>query len=352
MPAPSSMPSSRKTDRFSERLIAWWDHHGRKDLPWQKNRTPYRVWISEIMLQQTQVSTVIAYFERWMKKFPELIDLANSSEDEVMALWSGLGYYSRARNLHKSAQVCMDHFGGQLPETTKELIELPGIGQSTANAIMSLAHDKPAAILDGNVKRVLARHAGIEGWPGQSKILRELWNEAESRLPQTRGADYSQASMDLGSLVCTRSSPGCATCPVNDDCEAFRSGTVDKIPAPRPKKAVPSKSLHVLIFQDEQGRVLLERRPPSGIWGGLWSLPETKSGKSGTALPELEHRLTHLHLRIKPALVTTRAGSGLKCHQLREKADTDWFSPDEWNRLGLPKPIRTLLSQLEGKTTA
>ena len=355
----SSMPSSPR-DAFSNRLLAWWDNHGRKDLPWQQDRTPYRVWVSEIMLQQTQVSTVIDYFERWMKRFPELSDLAQAVEDEVMGLWSGLGYYSRARNLHKAARTCMERFEGKLPSTSEQLVELPGIGQSTANAIVSLSLDQPAAILDGNVKRVLARHAGIEGWPGQSRILRQLWTEAESRLPQTQAADYSQASMDLGALVCTRTSPACGNCPVNADCSAYLSETVDSIPAPKPKKPVPSKRLHLLVFQDETGRVLLERRPPAGIWGGLWSFPEADSQDfdSGTAqgttttLDGLEHRLTHLHLRIQPTLVTMPGNSGLECSELNDRPDTRWFKSTEWNSLGLPKPIRTLLDQLDEKTNA
>lgn len=351
------MPSSPSPDStaqgFASRLLEWWDDHGRKDLPWQEPRTPYRVWISEVMLQQTQVTTVIDYFERWMAKFPGLPDLANASQDEVMGLWSGLGYYSRARNIHKAAKICMECFDGHMPETPHALTELPGIGQSTANAIVSLAHNRPAAILDGNVKRLLARHAGIGGWPGESKVQRQLWKEAESRLPAERAADYSQAVMDLGAMVCTRNKPGCARCPVSGDCIAFISGTTDQIPAPRPKNNVPTRKLLMVIFRDKNGRVLLERRPPNGIWGGLWSLPEDNEDtrRDGETLPTLEHRLTHLHLLIKPRLVTITDASKLECSGIGENSRMDWFAKGDWERLGLPRPVSILLEQLEQNTT-
>ncbi len=361
------MPSSPLPDRFPEpfhdRLLAWWDRAGRKNLPWQHPRSPYRVWVSEIMLQQTQVAAVIPYFERWMARFPDLESLAKANLDEVLSLWSGLGYYARARNLHRAARVCMKRFGGSLPEDAADLSELPGIGPSTASAIVSLAHDRPAAVLDGNVKRLLARHAAIAGWPGASKVQRRLWQEAQSRLPQTRAGDYSQAVMDLGAVICKRRDPRCSDCPVSADCRALQQGITDSLPDPRPKKEVPSKELHMLILRDQAGRVLLQRRPPDGIWGGLWSLPEGKSleaidpgigpGAEAIAtdfcsLPELEHRLTHLHLRIRPALLTLPPDGRLQCDSLREGPDSAWFGPEDWHRIGLPKPVNDLLQTIEG----
>ena len=297
-----------------------------------------------------------------MARLPELSDLADASEDEVLALWSGLGYYARARNLHKAARLCMERFKGALPDKAESLTALPGIGPSTANAIISLAFDRPAAILDGNVKRLLARHSGTEGWPGDSKIQRTLWVEAEARLSADRPADYSQAVMDLGALVCTRSSPGCQECPVQTDCRAFESDAVNAIPAPRPGKAIPDKTLHMLVVRDEHGRVLLQRRPSSGIWGGLWSLPEGASHQAAceklgledlarenpaSSLPEREHRLTHLRLRIRPTLVTLPRLSGLKCLTVKENSKIAWFDRDAWKALGLPKPVRNLLAELK-----
>lgn len=352
------MPSSP----FPDRLLEWWDANGRKSLPWQNPRNPYRVWVSEIMLQQTQVSAVIPYFERWMRRFPDLPALANAPLDEVLSLWSGLGYYARARNLHAAAQSCAEHYGGHLPDSAEMLEQLPGIGPSTANAIISLAFDRPAAVLDGNVRRVLARHAGVEGWPGKSAVQRALWREAETRLPAARGADYSQAIMDLGALVCSARNPQCGACPVAEDCRARELDAQHRIPAPRPKKEVPTRILHMLVVRDESGRVLLQRRQPNGIWGGLWSLPEGPTrraarsriglgedtpGHSPRSLPDLEHRLTHLRLRIRPTLMTLSGAAALKWTEVRETPDMAWFAATDWSELGLPKPVNQLLQNLE-----
>ena len=243
---------------FSERLLHWWENNGRKNLPWQHPRTAYRVWISEIMLQQTQVATVIPYFERWMQTFPDIASLAEASLDGVLALWSGLGYYARARNLHKAAIFCMEHHGGQLPTLAVDLDALPGIGQSTANAIVSQSTDQPAAVLDGNVRRVLARHSGTEGWTGKTSVQRKLWKEAESRLPCDRGADYTQSVMDLGALVCTRTNPACVECPVNVDCQARILDVVSRLPTAKPATKVSERTLHMLMLRDKQGKVLQE----------------------------------------------------------------------------------------------
>ncbi|HET6591987.1 MAG TPA: A/G-specific adenine glycosylase, partial [Xanthomonadales bacterium] len=259
---------------FADRLLAWWDVHGRHDLPWQHPRTPYRVWISEIMLQQTQVGTVIPYFERWMRDFPDLAALAAASLDDVLSHWSGLGYYARARNLHRAAIQCVREHGADLPPGAEALSALPGIGLSTANAIVSLSTDAPKPVLDGNVRRVLARHSAIAGWTGQAAVQKRLWAEAEARLPTDRGADYTQAVMDLGATLCTRSKPGCEQCPVRTDCRGLAAGKVSQLPSAKPATRVSDRTLDMLILRDERGRVLLEKRPPAGIWGGLWCLPE------------------------------------------------------------------------------
>ncbi len=344
---------------FSTRLLTWWDRHGRKNLPWQNERTPYRVWVAEIMLQQTQVKTVIPYFERFTARFPDMNTLADASVDEVLALWSGLGYYARARNLLRTAKICAEQHTGELPLTPEALLALPGIGESTANAIWSQANNHPAVVLDGNVQRVFARHDAIAGWPGKSSVRRKLWSAAEQVLPESRGADYTQAVMDLGATLCTRKNPVCDQCPVNSDCSSFRTGTVEQLPTPRPRLKITAHSFHVLILIDDQGRVLLERRPPTGIWGGLWSLPEHHNRQAleqrlgvehddMQSLPSLRHQLTHMKMTIHPHIGPAKPlATGVECNQ-----DQRWFGPQDWSKIGLPKPIRQLLeSHLAGDTT-
>ena len=337
---------------FADRLLTWWDVHGRKDLPWQQPRTPYRAWISEIMLQQTQVATVIPYFERWMRDFPDVAALAATSLDEVLAHWSGLGYYARARNLHRAARLCLERHGGELPDDAAALAALPGIGRSTANAIVSQASNRPAAVLDGNVRRVLARHATVEGWPGRAAVQKRLWSEAEARLPRTRGADYTQAIMDLGALLCTNGAPACANCPVSADCQARLQGRVRHLPSPKPPAKVGKRELQLLILRDGAGRVLLERRPPAGVWGGLWCLPEgadlaaieARLGLRAAAplpLPAFEHRLSHLSLSIRPVLANGAGATQVQC-----SADRGWFDAAAQARLGLPQPVTQLLARV------
>ena len=335
---------------FADRLLAWWDTHGRKDLPWQSPGSAYRVWVSEIMLQQTQVKTVIPYFNRFVKRFPDIQSLAAASNDDVLAYWSGLGYYARARNLLKTAQTCQREHAGELPQTPEQLAALSGIGESTANAIYSQAYNKPAVILDGNVKRVLARYFKIDGWPGKSTVHKQLWNLAGDILPSKRGADYTQALMDLGATLCTRTSPDCDICPVNKDCEALQTGTVEQYPMPRPAVKIAKKSFQMLILTDKSANVLLERRPPVGIWGGLWSLPSDDNDDSLQqrfdldydklhSLPEIQHQLTHIHMTIRPLIGHTEISSrGVEC-----ASEQRWFAKDEWPALGLPKPVRQLL---------
>jgi A/G-specific adenine glycosylase len=338
---------------FAERLLSWWDEHGRKDLPWQTSRNPYRVWISEIMLQQTQVTTVIPYFNKWMESFPDLETLAKAPLDEVLAHWSGLGYYARARNLHKAAAICVELHHSGLPGTAEELANLPGIGESTANAIISQSTGQPAAVLDGNVKRVLARHAAIEGWAGKAVVQRQLWQEARDRLPMGKGDDYTQAVMDLGATICTRSNPYCERCPVNQDCRALLQDLTGRLPTPNPPSKVTDLDLHMLILQDDEGRVLLEKRPPAGIWGGLWCLPSDESlekiesglgtiGVDPRPLEHFEHRLSHRRIRIYPWLAISPRPTGVKCDDR-----VSWCDATRQQSLGVPKPVSDLLNRLD-----
>jgi len=340
---------------FSDRLLAWFDQHGRKDLPWQSPREPYRIWVSEIMLQQTQVQTVIPYFERFMQRFPNVVALADAEQDDVLRHWAGLGYYARARNLHRAARLVRDDHRGAYPETLDEVMDLPGVGRSTAGAILSLAFDQHHAILDGNVKRVLARHEAIEGWPGKTAVAARLWEIAEENTPAIRTADYTQAIMDLGATLCTRSKPACDRCPVSADCAALGSGTVTEFPGRKPRKEKPLRTTTMVIARRER-HIYLERRPEAGIWGGLWSLPELDGtdvenwcsetlGASATdtdAWELLRHSFSHYDLDIRPIVVRVAAA-------LSRVADSDDAT---WHRLGdeLPggvaAPVSKLLKEL------
>lgn len=343
---------------FATRLLAWFDRHGRHDLPWQHPRTPYRVWLSEIMLQQTQVAVVIRYFQRFVDALPDLPALAAADIDTVQALWSGLGYYSRARNLHRAAQICVQQHGGDLPDDIDALVALPGIGRSTAGAILTQAHGQRVAILDGNVKRVLARYHGVAGWPGSATVEKRLWLLAESHLPHTRLADYTQATMDFGATLCTRAAPACAICPQQQDCVARIDGLTHVLPTPKPGKAVPKRDCVMLVLLDEDHRVLLQRRPASGVWAGLWSLPEHPdgtaarewmerharvAGNTATALPIIHHGFSHYHLDIAPLLyrdTTLRP-------RIADSDDLRWATFDQLIDIGLPAPVRRLLSTPE-----
>jgi A/G-specific adenine glycosylase len=338
---------------FAQRLIAWQKQHGRKGLPWQDTHDPYRVWLSEIMLQQTQVATVIPYYQRFLQRFPSLTDLAAAPVDAVMPLWSGLGYYARARNLHKCAQVLLAKHGGEFPRDAALIAELPGIGRSTANAIASFCFAAPTPILDGNVKRVFARCFGIEGFPGTLKIEREMWTLAEQLMPATDTATYTQAQMDLGATICTRGKPLCARCPLNDICFAYREGRVTELPTPRPKKTVPERESIFLIIHSEHG-ILLEQRPPSGIWGGLLCLPELPAGADAAQhaqrhygvtaqqwqeLPALRHTFTHFHLTLRPLHARVTQAPAVMEGNLR------WLTAADTAAAALPTPIRTLLAE-------
>ena len=287
------------TATLATRLLRWFDRHGRKDLPWQHarddgRRDAYRVWLSEVMLQQTQVATVAGYFERFVSALPTLRDLAAADEDTVLALWSGLGYYRRARFLHRTAQICVEQHGGELPRDFDALHALPGIGRSTAGAILAQAHGLRFAILDGNVKRVLTRYHGIHGHPGEGAVEKQLWQHADAHTPSTRVADYTQAIMDLGATLCVRSRPRCEACPLAADCVAHRDGLTAQLPTAKPGKRIPTRSTVMLVLRDRQGRVLLERRGPQGVWSGLWSLPEATD-------PDDAWRIAQQHAQIDDA---------------------------------------------------
>jgi A/G-specific adenine glycosylase len=345
---------TKGSDDFASHLLAWFDVAGRHDLPWQHPRTPYRVWLSEVMLQQTQVQVVIPYFERFVAALPDLASLAAAPLDDVLALWSGLGYYARARNLHATAKLCVEAHDGDLPRDLDALVALPGIGRSTAGAILAQAWGDRFPILDGNVKRVLARVHGIEGWPGTPAVEKQLWTFAARHLPQTRLADYVQAQMDFGATLCTRHDPACVPCPLQHDCVALQEGRVAELPTPKPGKPLPERQAIMLWAEDRAGNVLLQRRPPTGIWASLWSLPEAAdhenarhwfdkhlAGEYDTASPlaAVAHGFTHYRLQIQPL----RWRNVALRTQLADNDDLRWVPRDAMRTLGIPAPIRKLL---------
>ena len=307
---------------FAESLLSWYRINGRHDLPWQRDRSLYRVWVSEIMLQQTQVATVIPYYQRFMQRFKNIAALAEATQDDVLLHWAGLGYYSRARNLHKAAQIITASHQGKFPENYHDVLTLPGIGPSTAAAILAQATGQRHAILDGNVKRVLARYQAIEGWPGKPAIEKQLWVFAERYTPTEELADYTQAIMDLGATLCTRASPKCGSCPLNNGCKALANNCVAALPTRKPKKILPIQQKRLLIIRNEQGAYLMEKRPPTGIWGGLWSLPELALEapiitevkntwqiivKKHHDLPVFRHTFSHFHLDITPCEIEIKS---------------------------------------------
>lgn len=352
---------TQSPEEFASIVLDWFDRHGRHDLPWQHDPTPYRVWVSEIMLQQTQVSVVIPYFERFMASFPTLADLAAAELDAVLAHWSGLGYYARGRNLHRAAVLIRERHGGVFPEDFAAVESLPGIGRSTAGAILSLACGQRHPILDGNVKRVLARVFGVDGWPGQSAVLAELWRLAECCTPQVRAGAYNQGMMDLGATLCTRARPDCERCPLAGRCIAQLQGRQRELPAPRPRKELPTRATTLLAILDPAGEILLERRPPTGIWGGLWSLPETDVTASDVAsiadwcldrfgvrperverLAERRHTFSHYHLRIELVRIALSAYPA----RVQDGLGYRWSAPQTIDDLGLPAPIARILVDL------
>jgi A/G-specific adenine glycosylase len=342
---------------FQKQVLEWFDQYGRKDLPWQQDIHPYRVWVSEIMLQQTQVQTVIPYFQRFMQELPTVHALAAADEDLVLHLWTGLGYYARARNLHRSAKTVVKDFDGEFPGSVEALCELPGIGRSTAGAIRSIAFQQPAAILDGNVKRVLARYAAISGWPGQSTVLKQLWELAEELAPEQRVADYSQAMMDLGATLCVRATPRCELCPLEHACQARAKHSQAEYPGRKPRKTLPVKSTTMLMVINPDDEIYLAKRPPTGIWGGLWSFPELDDPAQAdqfcqdtfaTSTDDVElwdlhrHTFSHYHLDIRPALVRLQKAP----QSVMEGGQQLWYNSAQPDSIGLAAPIARLLQKL------
>ena len=347
---------------FAARMLDWSGRHGRKDLPWQNPRDPYRVWVSEIMLQQTQVRTVVDYFERFMARYPDVIGLADAPLDDVLYLWSGLGYYARARNLHRSAVLVRDEHGGEMPDDLATLVSLPGIGRSTAGAVLALSRDERHPILDGNVKRVLCRYHGINDWPGRSEVQRELWTLAEQHTPNERVADYTQAIMDLGATVCTRTAPRCGACPLAIECVANVEDRQGELPARRARPALPHRETVFVIARNADGEVMLEQRPPAGIWGGLWSFPECArdddvsafctdrlgyDARHLTRLPPVKHGFTHYRLTIHPVLADVQPAT--KPRGMVEERQSLWYNPCSPARIGLAAPVSELLGKLKGR---
>jgi len=338
--------------KISQAVLQWFTHSGRKHLPWQQHITPYRVWLSEIMLQQTQVTTVIPYYHRFLKAFPSLKALAKAPLDEVLLLWAGLGYYARARNLHKTAQLIMQQYAGVFPRELDTVQSLPGIGRSTAGAILAISHNLPYAILDANVKRILTRVFLIAGYPGQSSINKMLWALSEAITPIKNVANFTQAIMDLGATVCTRQSPRCMECPISSYCKAYQTHAVDKYPFKKPVKIKPTKKIRALFIFNKKNEILLMQRPLQGIWGGLWSVPECyvninasdwtfknlKLKLNGTAQEKaFRHTFTHYHLDIYPWYAHTIKNS------TRLPAGFQWCSWDKSLTVGVPAPIQKLL---------
>lgn len=334
---------------FSSDVLVWFDQFGRTNLPWQKPAEAYRVWVSEVMLQQTQVATVIPFFERWMKTFPDISSLANATEDEVLHLWTGLGYYARARNLHKAAKIIQAEFSGAMPQEFEQVLALPGIGRSTAGAILSLAMKQHYAILDGNVKRVLARCFLIPGWPGKSSVAKEFWAKSERLTPKKRVNHYNQAMMDIGATVCTRSSPLCEQCPLTEHCGAYHQHLQDVFPHKKPKQKPQQRYTEMFIVRYKH-YVLLEKRPVTGVWGGLWSLPEqwpdtlsVVKDEEVDYLPAMEHIFTHFRLEIHPKQINLIN----PVNHVMDSSRWLWYNLQQPQTVGLPAPVVTILDNIK-----
>ena len=365
----TSITIENKTARqFGEQVVSWYHKQGRKHLPWQQEKTPYRVWISEIMLQQTQVATVIPYYQRFMESFPTIIDLANAAEDTVLHHWTGLGYYARARNLHKAAKIIKQDYNGNFPEEIEQVIALPGIGRSTAGAILSLSLNQHHPILDGNVKRVLARSYLVEGYNGLAKFDKALWQLSEKLTPAIETNSFNQAMMDLGATVCTRSKPTCSLCPVEQSCLASASDQQANFPQKKPKKTIPEKSTIMVIPRliepnninngaSINDSVLMAKRPPTGIWGGLWCFYEVDSHDdiapllnklslkqiSTQTLSEFRHTFSHFHLDITPVVIECEL---VTATQMQEPTEQKWYDLNRPASVGLAASTKKLLDLL------
>jgi len=343
---------------FSVKILDWFAREGRKDLPWQGTGDPYAVWVSEIMLQQTQVATVFPYYRRFMVRFPSVCDLPDATEDQVLHLWSGLGYYARARNLHRAARLIRDEYHGHIPREMEGLQSLPGIGRSTAGAILSLALGQSHAILDGNVKRVLARYFAVDGWPGKTAVLKQLWALAERHTSKSHPAAYNQAMMDLGSQVCRRGAPHCPVCPLRESCQALAQGRSGELPSPKPRKSLPIRASQFMIVRNGEGAVLLERRPPAGIWGGLWSLPEllpeqnpvdwcreqlAADADASNKLATRRHTFSHFHLDISPVEMRLNNPS----NSVMDEGARVWYKLTDPDVRGMAAPVLRILDELQ-----
>ena len=343
------------THTFSNQVLNWYDIYGRKHLPWQQQVTPYRVWVSEIMLQQTQVATVIPYYERFMTSFADVQTLAAAPVDDVLHHWTGLGYYARARNLHKAAKQIVEDHNGKFPQTLEQVIALPGIGRSTAGAVLSLACAQRHAILDGNVKRVLARYYAIEGWSGQKKVENTLWSLAEQNLPSERCQHYTQAMMDLGAMVCTRSRPKCDACPLQSECLAYAQGRQADFPGKKPKKDKPVKNTNLVALL-VAGQIYLIQRPLSGLWGGLYGFIESQQSVEQVAkeygltnfnqhtLTSFRHTFSHFHLDITPVLLIAQQQNVMN---VAEELPARWFPLHEPIEVGLAAPTKKIIEQIQ-----
>lgn len=341
---------------FSDTIIRWGKQHGRSGLPWQQDISPYSVWISEIMLQQTRVETVIPYYQKFMGRYPSVHKLAGAELDEVLSLWSGLGYYRRAHHLHQAAQQVLNQFGGEFPSQRELLEDLPGIGRSTAAAILSLANNQPEPILDGNVKRVFCRYFGVTQWPGKSTVLKQLWTLAEKHMPGLHARLYNQTLMDLGAGLCSHSKPACEHCPLHGTCHAQRTDSQHLIPAPKPRKPLPRRQARFLLIINQEDEIFLQQRPPTGIWPQLWCLPELPEQEGNIdkylqknygfglvhtqELPALLHTFSHFQLEIQPLRLHVKK---LKTAQVLEADSGVWYKASNFEELGLPSPIRRLL---------
>lgn len=354
------LAQAKTSDPFASAVLAWFEQYGRKHLPWQQNKTLYGVWLSEVMLQQTQVATVIPYFYRFMQKFPTVNDLANASIDEVLHLWTGLGYYARARNLHKAAQTIRDEFGGEFPTDFDDVLALTGVGRSTAGAVLSSVLDAPHPILDGNVKRVLSRYFAVEGWSGEKAVENKLWDLTACVTPTKRAAEFNQAMMDLGAMICVRAKPKCSLCPLEKSCEANRLQAWAAFPAKKPKKVLPERKSYFLVLK-QGSQILLEKREAKGIWGGLFAFPQFENldalkrslpdqNLQITPLIAFRHTFSHFHLDIVPILVE------LSQNQLAEKcgnyldlvsSKTEyWYDLHQPSEIGLATPVKRILDEL------
>ncbi|GIU42430.1 A/G-specific adenine glycosylase [Shewanella algidipiscicola] len=353
-----------KKEPFHQRIVSWYAEHGRKHLPWQQDKTPYKVWVSEIMLQQTQVATVIPYFEAFMQRFPSIKELALAKQDEVLHHWTGLGYYARARNLHKSAQLIVTQHGGEFPTEFEQVLALPGIGRSTAGAVLSLSLGQHHPILDGNVKRVLARHGAIAGWPGKKQVEEQLWQLTDALTPKQHITQYNQAMMDIGASICTRAKPKCEQCPVAVDCKAQLMGRQTEFPGKKPKKSIPEKQAFMLVLRDDK-QVMMIKRPPAGIWGGLWCFPQFSSRAEldnyaqqqairlhlAEPLTSFRHTFSHFHLditAIEGTIVQSDSQDkvAVKAHLVMEDDASLWYNITNPPKVGLAAATERILASL------